>query len=114
MSDEATPAAGFSHEKIETNNFLMIVLILLVVAVGGLVEIVPLFMQKSTTEAVTGVKPYTALQLAGRDVHLRGGRTNCQPQMIRPFRAQTPAAGCELRGSGGGRMAEQPPLKERQ
>ena len=62
------PNAGFSHEKIETNNGLMIVLILLVIAIGGLVEIVPLFFQKSTTEAVTGVEPLTPLQLAGRDV----------------------------------------------
>ena len=80
---------GFSHEKVETNNFLMIVLILLVVAVGGLVEIVPLFFQKSTTEAVAGVKPYTALQLAGRDIYLREGCYNCHSQMIRPFRAET-------------------------
>ncbi len=81
--------SGFSHEKIETSNFLMIVLILLVVAVGGLVEIVPLFFQKSTTEAVQGVKPYPALQLAGRDIYLREGCYNCHSQMIRPFRAET-------------------------
>jgi cytochrome c oxidase cbb3-type subunit 2 len=80
---------GFSHEKIETNNFLMIVLILLVVAVGGLVEIVPLFFQKSTTEPVQGVKPYTALQLTGRDIYVREGCYNCHSQMIRPFRAET-------------------------
>ena len=80
---------GFSHEKVETSNFLMIVLILLVVAVGGLVEIVPLFFQKSTTEAVQGVKPYPALQLMGRDVYLREGCYNCHSQMIRPFRAET-------------------------
>lgn len=79
----------FSHEKIETNNFLMIVLIVLVVSVGGLVEIVPLFFQKSTTEAVTGLKPYTPLQLAGRDVYIREGCYNCHSQMIRPFRAET-------------------------
>ena len=81
------PVSG--HERIETNNFLMIVLILLVIAVGGAVEIVPLFFQKSTTEAVTGVKPYTALQLAGRDVYLREGCYNCHSQMIRPFRSET-------------------------
>ena len=80
---------GFSHEKVETSNFLMIVLILLVVAVGGLVEIVPLFFQKSTTEAVQGVKPYPALELMGRDVYLREGCYNCHSQMIRPFRAET-------------------------
>jgi cytochrome c oxidase cbb3-type subunit 2 len=84
-----TPAPGFSHEKIETNNFLMIVLILLVVAVGGLVEIVPLFFQRSTTQPVEGLKPYTALQVAGRDVYLREGCYNCHSQMIRPFRAET-------------------------
>lgn len=85
----ATPTPGFSHEKVETNNFLMIVLILLVVAVGGLVEIVPLFFQKSTTQPLEGVRPYTALQLAGRDVYLREGCYNCHSQMIRPFRAET-------------------------
>ena len=84
-----TSSSGFSHEKIETNNFLMIVLILLVVAVGGIVEIVPLFFQKSTTQAVTGVKPYPALQLYGRDIYLREGCYNCHSQMIRPFRAET-------------------------
>ena len=81
--------SGFTHERVETSNFLMIVLILLVVAVGGLVEIVPLFFQKSTTVAVEGVKPYTPLQLAGRDIYLREGCYNCHSQMIRPFRAET-------------------------
>ncbi|MCJ0762894.1 cytochrome-c oxidase, cbb3-type subunit II [Variovorax terrae] len=89
MTDNTQATPGFSHEKVETSNFLMIVLILLVVAIGGLVEIVPLFFQKSTTEAVTGVKPYTALQLMGRDVYLREGCYNCHSQMIRPFRAET-------------------------
>jgi cytochrome c oxidase cbb3-type subunit II len=89
MSDNHTTAAGFSHEKVETSNFLMIVLILLVIAVGGLVEIVPLFFQKTTTQAIEGVKPYTALQLAGRDIYLREGCYNCHSQMIRPFRAET-------------------------
>jgi cytochrome c oxidase cbb3-type subunit 2 len=82
-------ATGLSHEKIETNHFLMIVLILLVVAVGGLVEIVPLFFQKSTTVAAPGLKPYTPLQLAGRDIYIREGCYNCHSQMIRPFRAET-------------------------
>jgi cytochrome c oxidase cbb3-type subunit 2 len=77
------------HEKIETNNFLMIVLILLTIAVGGLVEIVPLFFQRSTTQPVEGLKPYTALQVAGRDVYVREGCYNCHSQMIRPFRAET-------------------------
>ncbi len=80
---------GFSHEKIETSNTLMIVLILIVLAVGGLVEIVPLFFQKSTTEPIKGVQPYTALQLAGRDIYVREGCYNCHSQMIRPFRAET-------------------------
>jgi cytochrome c oxidase cbb3-type subunit 2 len=60
------------HQKIETSNFLMIVLILLTVAIGGIVEIVPLFFQRSTTQPVAGLKPYTALQLAGRDICPRG------------------------------------------
>lgn len=78
-----------SHERVETNNFLMIVLILLVLVVGGLVEIVPLFFQKSTTEPVKGLLPYTALQLTGRDIYQREGCYNCHSQMIRPFRAET-------------------------
>ena len=82
-------SGGLSHEKIETNNFLMIVLILLVLLVGGLVEIIPLFFQKSTTEPVKGLMPYTALQLAGRDIYVREGCYNCHSQMIRPFRAET-------------------------
>jgi cytochrome c oxidase cbb3-type subunit II len=87
MSDNTNQ--GLSHARVETSNFLMIVLILIAVAFGGLVEIVPLFFQKSTTEPVTGVKPYTALQLAGRDVYIREGCYNCHSQMIRPFRAET-------------------------
>jgi cytochrome c oxidase cbb3-type subunit 2 len=67
----------------------MIVLIILTVSVGGLVEIVPLYFQKSTTTPVAGVKPYTPLQLTGRDVYLREGCYNCHSQMIRPFRAET-------------------------
>ena len=82
------PSSGFSHEKIETSNFLMIVLILLVVAVGGIVEIVPLFFQRSTTEPVPGLKPYTSLQLAGRDVYTREGCYNCHSQMIRTLRSE--------------------------
>ena len=89
MAKPNPDAARFSHEKIETSNFLMIVLILLVVAVGGIVEIVPLFFQRSTTEAVPGLKPYTALQLAGRDVYTREGCYNCHSQMIRPLHAET-------------------------
>ena len=78
-----------THEKIEKSPGLLIVLVLLTVAVGGLVEIVPLFFQKSTTEPVKGLQPYTALQLAGRDVYIREGCYNCHSQMIRPFRAET-------------------------
>jgi cytochrome c oxidase cbb3-type subunit 2 len=89
MSNDTANASGFTHARIETNNFLMIVLILLVVAVGGLVEIVPLFFQKSTTQPVEGLKPYTALQLAGRDVYLREGCYGCHSQMIRPLQAET-------------------------
>jgi len=88
MSNHETKK-GFSHEKIETSNFLMIVLILITVAFGGLVEIVPLFFQKSTTEPITGLQPYTAVQLAGRDIYTREGCYNCHSQMIRPFKAET-------------------------
>jgi len=83
------PESGFTHEKVETNNLLMVVLILLVIAVGGMVEIIPLFFQKSTTQPIEGVQPYTALQLAGRDVYVREGCYNCHSQMIRPLRAET-------------------------
>ncbi len=80
---------GLSHEKVETSNFLMIVLILIVLLFGGMVEIVPLFFQKSTTQPIEGLKPYTALQVAGRDIYVREGCYNCHSQMIRPFRAET-------------------------
>ncbi len=90
MADNTPSSApGFSHEKVETNNFLMIVLILLVVAIGGAVEIVPLFFQKSTTEPIKGVVPLTSLQLVGRDIYVREGCYNCHSQMIRPFRSET-------------------------
>jgi cytochrome c oxidase cbb3-type subunit 2 len=79
----------FNHQTIEQNIGLMILLVVLTVSVGGLVEIVPLFFQKSTTEPVTGLKPYTALQLTGRDVYIREGCYNCHSQMVRPFRAET-------------------------
>ncbi len=82
-------SSGLSHEKIETSNFLMIVLILLTLLFGGFVVIVPLFFQKSTTEPIAGVQPYTALQVAGRDIFVREGCYNCHSQMIRPFRAET-------------------------
>ena len=80
---------GFTHEKLETNNTLMIIFITLVLLVGGLVEIVPLFFQHSTTKPVEGLKPYTAVQLAGRDIYQREGCYGCHSQMIRPFQAET-------------------------
>ncbi len=77
------------QEKVEQNVGLLIVLVLLVASVGGLVQIVPLFFQKSTTEPVQGLQPYTALQLTGRDIYIREGCYTCHSQMIRPFRAET-------------------------
>jgi cytochrome c oxidase cbb3-type subunit II len=77
------------HAIIEKNLGLLIVLIIVAISFGGLVEIVPLFFQKSTTQPVSGLKPYTALQLSGRDVYIREGCYNCHSQMIRPFRAET-------------------------
>jgi cytochrome c oxidase cbb3-type subunit 2 len=77
------------HAIIEKNLGLLIVLVIVAISFGGLVEIVPLFFQKSTTEPVSGLKPYTALQLSGRDVYIREGCYNCHSQMIRPFRAET-------------------------
>lgn len=77
------------HSLIEKNVTLLIVLVILTVSVGGLVEIVPLFFQRSTTEPVAGLKPYDALQLAGRDVYVREGCYGCHSQMVRPFRAET-------------------------
>jgi cytochrome c oxidase cbb3-type subunit II len=85
----ATHQQPSGHERIETSNFLMIVLILVAVAIGGIVEIVPLFFQRSTTEAAPGIKPYPALELAGRDIYVREGCYNCHSQMVRPFRAET-------------------------
>jgi cytochrome c oxidase cbb3-type subunit 2 len=79
----------FTHEAIEKKTWLLMVLVLLVVSIGGLVEIVPLFFQKSTTEPVAGLKPYSPLRLTGRDIYIREGCYNCHSQMIRPFRAET-------------------------
>ena len=79
----------FSHESIEKNPWLMIVLVVLVISIGGAVEIIPLFFQHSTTEPVAGLKPYSPLRLAGRDIYIREGCYNCHSQMIRPFRAET-------------------------
>ena len=87
--------AQSKHEKIESNVFLLIVLTLLTVSVGGLLEIVPLFFQHSTTSPIDNkgnqlqVKPYDAVRLVGRDIYIREGCYNCHSQMIRPFRAET-------------------------
>ncbi|HEX8406101.1 MAG TPA: cytochrome-c oxidase, cbb3-type subunit II [Duganella sp.] len=80
---------SFKHEWIEKNPWLLIALVTLVVSVGGAVEIVPLFFQKSTTEPIAGLKPYSPLRLAGRDIYVREGCYNCHSQMVRPFRAET-------------------------
>ncbi len=77
-----------SQDAIERNSGWMVLLIILVVAVGGLVEIVPLWFQRSVTEPAPNVRPYNALQLVGRDIYLREGCYNCHSQMIRPFRAE--------------------------
>lgn len=77
------------HEAVEKNSLMMALLITAVISVGGLAEIVPLFFLKSTIPPLEGVKPYTALQLEGRDIYLREGCYNCHSQMIRPFRAET-------------------------
>ena len=87
--------ANSKHELIERSVTLLIVATLLVVSVGGLVEIVPLFFQHSTTKPIDrqgnplDVKPYDALRLTGRDIYVREGCYNCHSQMIRPFRAET-------------------------
>jgi cytochrome c oxidase cbb3-type subunit II len=80
---------AFTHEKVETSNTLMIVLILIVLAVGGLVEIVPLFFQKSTTQPIKGIVPDSPLKVVGRDIYVREGCYNCHSQMIRPLVAET-------------------------
>jgi cytochrome c oxidase cbb3-type subunit II len=77
------------QERIEKNTGLLIVFVILVVSVAAFVEILPLYFQRSTTEPVAGLKPYTALQLAGRDIYIREGCVGCHSQMIRPFRAET-------------------------
>lgn len=77
------------HQKVEKNIGLMIVLVILVVSIGGLVQIVPLFFQASLTEPIAGLKPYSALRLEGRDIYIRESCSVCHSQMIRPFRAET-------------------------
>jgi cytochrome c oxidase cbb3-type subunit 2 len=80
---------AMTHETIEKNTPLLMVLIILAIIWGGLVEIVPLWFQRSTTQPVDGLKPYSAVQLVGRDIYVREGCYNCHSQMIRPFRAET-------------------------
>mgnify|MGYP000886516846 CR=1 FL=1 len=80
---------AFTHETVERSVPWMIVLTVVAVSIGGLAQIVPLYFQKSTTEPVAGLKPYTALELTGRDVYIREGCNNCHSQMVRPFRAET-------------------------
>jgi cytochrome c oxidase cbb3-type subunit 2 len=77
------------QEKVEKNIGLLIILVICTISVGGLVQIVPLFFQSSTTLPVEGLKPYNALQLAGRDIYIREGCVSCHSQMVRPFRAET-------------------------
>ena len=78
-----------TQDSIERNVGLLIILTVLVVSVGGLLEIVPLFFQKSTMTPVDGLKPYSPARLAGRDIYIREGCFLCHSQMIRPFRAET-------------------------
>ncbi len=78
-----------SHDVVEKNLGLMIVLIIVAISFGGLVEIIPLFFLKETTQPVEGMKPRTALEVEGRAVYIREGCYNCHSQMIRPFRAET-------------------------
>ncbi|MFW9606144.1 MAG: cytochrome-c oxidase, cbb3-type subunit II [Pseudomonas sp.] len=87
------------HEIVEKNIGLMTILMIIAVSIGGLVQIVPLFFQKETTEPVEGLKPYTALQLEGRDVYIKEGCVGCHSQMVRPFRAETERYGhCSVAG----------------
>jgi len=77
------------HEILEKNIGLMALMMVLAVSIGGLTQIVPLFFQDVVNEPVAGLKPYTALQLEGRDIYIREGCVGCHSQMIRPFRAET-------------------------
>ncbi len=79
----------FSHKILEKNIGLLMILTFIAVSIGGMVQIVPLFFQKSTMQPAEGLKPYTALQLEGRDIYIREGCVGCHSQMIRPFRAET-------------------------
>ena len=77
------------QERVEQNTGLMLALTLLVVSIGGMVEIVPIFFQQSTMQPAEGVVPYSAIQLSGRDIYIREGCVSCHSQMVRPFRAET-------------------------
>lgn len=79
---------ALQHTQIEKNIGLMMLLIVIMISIGGLVQIIPLFFMQSTTEPVEGLKPYSALELSGRDVYVREGCYTCHSQMIRPFRAE--------------------------
>jgi cytochrome c oxidase cbb3-type subunit 2 len=79
----------FDHKRIERNVTLLAILAFVVVAIGGIVEIAPLFWIDSTVERVEGVRPYTPLELAGRNIYIREGCYSCHSQMIRPFRDET-------------------------
>ncbi|MDF1734319.1 MAG: cytochrome-c oxidase, cbb3-type subunit II [Minwuia sp.] len=76
----------FDHSRIEKNATLMLVLSLLVVSIGGIIEIAPLFYMQNTIEKVEGVRPYSPLELAGRNIYVREGCYNCHSQMVRPMR----------------------------
>jgi cytochrome c oxidase cbb3-type subunit II len=77
------------HDKIERSISIMGILIVVVISIGGLVEIVPLMASSAVTEPYEGIKPYPALRLAGRDIYVREGCYNCHSQQIRPFRSET-------------------------
>ncbi len=81
--------AGMRHEVVEKNSILMLVLILIVVSIGGIVELVPLFLLESTIEKVQGMRPYTPLELAGRNVYIREGCYSCHSQMVRSLRDES-------------------------
>jgi cytochrome c oxidase cbb3-type subunit II len=80
---------AFSHQTIEKNTGWLIILTILIISVGGLVQIVPLYFQRYVTQPVEGLKPYSALELSGRDLYIREGCVGCHSQMVRPFRAET-------------------------
>ena len=77
------------HELVEKNLGLLVVLIVIAISFGGLTQIVPLFFQQETTQPIEGLRPYTALELEGRDIYIREGCVGCHSQMIRPFRSET-------------------------